>query len=45
MGRLKDKIDLITGAARGQGADEAELFVNEGATVNRKNNQSFSRLL
>jgi len=33
MDRLKDKICLITGAARGQGADEAELFVKEGATV------------
>jgi len=33
MDRLKDKVCLITGAARGQGADEAELFVNEGAVV------------
>lgn len=33
MNRLKDKICLITGAARGQGADEAELFAQEGATV------------
>ena len=33
MDRLKNKICLITGAARGQGADEAELFINEGATV------------
>jgi len=33
MDRLKDKICLITGAARGQGADEAELFIKEGAAV------------
>jgi len=33
MDRLNNKICLITGAARGQGADEAELFIKEGATV------------
>ena len=33
MARLKDKICLITGAARGQGAEEAELFIKEGGTV------------
>ena len=33
MGRLDDKICLITGAARGQGAAEARLFANEGARV------------
>ena len=33
MNRLNDKICIITGAARGQGADEAELFIKEGATV------------
>jgi 3alpha(or 20beta)-hydroxysteroid dehydrogenase len=33
MGRLDEKVCLITGAARGQGAVEAELFVEEGATV------------
>jgi len=33
MGRLDDKICLITGSARGQGAAEAELFAAEGGTV------------
>jgi 3alpha(or 20beta)-hydroxysteroid dehydrogenase len=31
--RLKDKVALISGAARGQGAVEAELFAAEGARV------------
>jgi 3alpha(or 20beta)-hydroxysteroid dehydrogenase len=31
--RLADRIALISGAARGQGAVEARLFVEEGATV------------
>ncbi|MCB1749484.1 MAG: glucose 1-dehydrogenase [Gammaproteobacteria bacterium] len=33
MGRLQDKVILITGAARGQGAAEARLCAGEGAQV------------
>jgi cyclopentanol dehydrogenase len=33
MDRLKGKVALISGAARGQGAAETGLFVNEGARV------------
>ena len=33
MGRLQDKVCLITGAAKGQGESEARLFAAEGAIV------------
>jgi 3alpha(or 20beta)-hydroxysteroid dehydrogenase len=33
MDRLKDKVILISGGARGQGAAEARLFVAEGSRV------------
>ncbi len=32
-GRLKDKVAIITGGARGQGAAEGEIFAREGARV------------
>jgi len=32
-GRVKNKVAIITGAAKGQGKFEAQLFANEGATV------------
>jgi NAD(P)-dependent dehydrogenase (short-subunit alcohol dehydrogenase family) len=33
MNRLRDKVCVITGAGGGMGADAAELFSEEGASV------------
>ena len=33
MGRLENKVVIISGAAKGQGAFEAALFAEEGARV------------
>ena len=33
MGRLENKVALISGGSRGMGAVEAEMFANEGAHV------------
>lgn len=33
MGRVQDKVTIITGAARGQGESHARLFASEGAAV------------
>ena len=33
MGKLEGRVAIVTGGARGQGAAEARLFADEGATV------------
>ena len=33
MGKLDGRVAIVTGGARGQGAAEARLFADEGATV------------
>ena len=33
MGRLQDKVAIITGAAKGLGEADARMFAREGATV------------
>lgn len=50
MGKLDDKVAIITGASQGMGASHAKLFINEGARVvitdiNEEKGQQLAKIL